>query len=340
MTRGLDPIAMMKAVKNPVEIAGAREAHRRDGAAVTRFLAWFDREAPNGQLTEIGAVEALESFRRDTGLAQGRVVPEHLRRRAGRRHRALPGDARDRPQDRAERTVPDRLRRTVRGRHHRHHPHRRGRRADAGDARALHPGAQGPYRHRACGVSRRHRRLAARSVRAAGAVGARPRLRSRHRTRRRQLSVGARGPGAHLQARQHAAEARHDPVERARLLQSRRIRHPDREPGAGGGGRAGRGRREAAQRLRDADLGADRPPAGRAQAARRRRGGVARRLSRRGRADAVAAWSTTRRGAGSPPRPARSDRLKAPRVDDLAPNGCTTIRARPKPQSRGACSCC
>ncbi len=34
-----------------------------------------------------------------------------------------------------------------------------------------------------------------------------------------------------------AAQARHDPVERARLLQSRRIRHPDREPGAGGGGR-------------------------------------------------------------------------------------------------------
>ena len=32
------------------------------------------------------------------------------------------------------------------------------------------------------------------------------------------------------------AQARHDPVERARLLQSRRIRHPDREPGAGGGG--------------------------------------------------------------------------------------------------------
>src|SRR5712672_2231768 len=52
VTRGLDPIAMMKAVKNPVEIAGAREAHRRDGAAVTRFLAWFDREAPNGRSEE------------------------------------------------------------------------------------------------------------------------------------------------------------------------------------------------------------------------------------------------------------------------------------------------
>jgi Xaa-Pro aminopeptidase len=67
VTRGLDPIAMMKAVKNAVEIEGARQAQRRDGAAVTRFLAWFDREAPRGQLTEIGAAEALESFRRDSG---------------------------------------------------------------------------------------------------------------------------------------------------------------------------------------------------------------------------------------------------------------------------------
>jgi Xaa-Pro aminopeptidase len=66
-TRGPDPIALMKAVKNPVEIEGARAAHLRDGAAVTRFLAWFDREAPSGRLTEIDAVEALESFRRDTG---------------------------------------------------------------------------------------------------------------------------------------------------------------------------------------------------------------------------------------------------------------------------------
>ena len=31
------------------------------------FLAWLDREAPRGKLTEIDAVAALESFRRDTG---------------------------------------------------------------------------------------------------------------------------------------------------------------------------------------------------------------------------------------------------------------------------------
>jgi Xaa-Pro aminopeptidase len=65
--RGADPIALMKAVKNETEIAGARAAHRRDGAAVTRFLAWFDRTAPAGKLTEIDAVTALEDFRRDTG---------------------------------------------------------------------------------------------------------------------------------------------------------------------------------------------------------------------------------------------------------------------------------
>ena len=75
ITRGPDPIAMMKAVKNPVEIEGSHEAHRRDGAAVARFLAWFEREAPGGNLTEIDAVEALESFRRDTGALKDVSFP-------------------------------------------------------------------------------------------------------------------------------------------------------------------------------------------------------------------------------------------------------------------------
>jgi Xaa-Pro aminopeptidase len=65
---GADPISLMKAVKNPAEIEGARAAHRRDGAAVTRFLAWLAREAPSGRLTEIDAVERLEAFRDETGL--------------------------------------------------------------------------------------------------------------------------------------------------------------------------------------------------------------------------------------------------------------------------------
>lgn len=64
---GDDPIALLKAVKNEVELAGARAAHLRDGVALTRFLAWFDETAPKGEITEIAAAQALETFRRDSG---------------------------------------------------------------------------------------------------------------------------------------------------------------------------------------------------------------------------------------------------------------------------------
>jgi Xaa-Pro aminopeptidase len=64
--RGPDPCQLPKACKNEVEIEGARKAHIRDGAALTRFLAWVAREAPNGHLTEIEAAEALEGYRRAT----------------------------------------------------------------------------------------------------------------------------------------------------------------------------------------------------------------------------------------------------------------------------------
>ena len=64
---GQDPITGMKAVKNAAEIAGARAAHLRDGAAMVRFLRWLDERAPSGDVTEIGAAEALEDARRDTG---------------------------------------------------------------------------------------------------------------------------------------------------------------------------------------------------------------------------------------------------------------------------------
>src|SRR5437899_7329530 len=64
--RGNDPVRLPKAVKNPTEIEGTRTAHRRDAVALTRFLAWIDREARSGALTEIDTVEALETFRRQT----------------------------------------------------------------------------------------------------------------------------------------------------------------------------------------------------------------------------------------------------------------------------------
>ena len=63
-----DPCLLPKAIKNPVEIAGARAAAKRDGAAMVRFLAWLDDTAPNGGLTEIDVVKQLEKFRRETNV--------------------------------------------------------------------------------------------------------------------------------------------------------------------------------------------------------------------------------------------------------------------------------
>ena len=62
-----DPCQLPKACKNPVEMEGMRKAHIRDGAALSKFLCWFAREAPDGQLTEIDAAEELEGFRKATG---------------------------------------------------------------------------------------------------------------------------------------------------------------------------------------------------------------------------------------------------------------------------------
>ncbi len=64
---GNDPCQLPKACKNPLEIEGMRKAHIRDGAALARFLSWFESHAAGGALTEIDAAETLEGFRRATG---------------------------------------------------------------------------------------------------------------------------------------------------------------------------------------------------------------------------------------------------------------------------------
>jgi Xaa-Pro aminopeptidase len=100
---GSDPVTLLKAVKNITEIEGTRTAHHRDAVALTRFLAWVDREAPLGALTEIDAVEALETFRRQTGALKdvsfptisgtgpnGAIVHYRVTRKSNRR--IAPGD--------------------------------------------------------------------------------------------------------------------------------------------------------------------------------------------------------------------------------------------------------
>lgn len=47
---GEDPVLIPKACKNPVELAGTRNAHQRDAVAEIRFLAWLDGEVAAGRL--------------------------------------------------------------------------------------------------------------------------------------------------------------------------------------------------------------------------------------------------------------------------------------------------
>ena len=63
-----DPITMMKAQKNAVELAGYRECHQSDGAAWVNFLAWLSREVPQREaaghpLTELEAQAQQLAFR-------------------------------------------------------------------------------------------------------------------------------------------------------------------------------------------------------------------------------------------------------------------------------------
>jgi Xaa-Pro aminopeptidase len=60
-----DPVVLPKALKNPVEIAGQKAAQVRDGAVIARFLHWIDREAPKGDVDELGASDKLEALRRE-----------------------------------------------------------------------------------------------------------------------------------------------------------------------------------------------------------------------------------------------------------------------------------
>ncbi|MEM8658324.1 MAG: aminopeptidase family protein P, partial [Pseudomonadota bacterium] len=61
-----DPCRLPKACKTEAELAGARTAHLRDGAAMVEFLAWLDQTAPQNTLTEIDVVRMLEAKRRAT----------------------------------------------------------------------------------------------------------------------------------------------------------------------------------------------------------------------------------------------------------------------------------
>ncbi len=69
--RKQDPCTIMKSRKNPIEIEGMRQAHIRDGVAVTRFLSWLNHKAISGDVDELLASQMLLKFRSQNKYFQG-----------------------------------------------------------------------------------------------------------------------------------------------------------------------------------------------------------------------------------------------------------------------------
>jgi Xaa-Pro aminopeptidase len=70
-----DPCQLAKACKNGRQMQGMRDAHLRDGVAVTRFLAWLAEEAPKGGVSETSAADRLEAYRREHELFRDLSFP-------------------------------------------------------------------------------------------------------------------------------------------------------------------------------------------------------------------------------------------------------------------------
>lgn len=60
---GVNPTFLFKAKKNPVEVENERNAHIKDGVAVTKFIYWLKSQIGKTKITEISAAERIEQFR-------------------------------------------------------------------------------------------------------------------------------------------------------------------------------------------------------------------------------------------------------------------------------------
>lgn len=58
-----DPIVLLKAQKNDVELNCTRNAHIKDGVACTKFMYWLKKNVQNGGISEMSAQEKLQSLR-------------------------------------------------------------------------------------------------------------------------------------------------------------------------------------------------------------------------------------------------------------------------------------
>lgn len=65
-----NPTELLKAVKNPVELANMEKMYLKDSVALTKFIHWLKKNIGKMEITEITAADKLEAFRRE--------IPEFL----------------------------------------------------------------------------------------------------------------------------------------------------------------------------------------------------------------------------------------------------------------------
>ena len=58
-----NPEILMKAMKNPVELENIKEAHIKDGIAITKFMYWIKTRFDKEKITELSAADKLTSLR-------------------------------------------------------------------------------------------------------------------------------------------------------------------------------------------------------------------------------------------------------------------------------------
>ena len=199
---GRDPCLLPKALKNAIEQAGTRARPRRDGAAVTRFLAWLARAAAAGGLTEMAAANGSPPFVARDPLYPRSELPDDFRRRAP--NGAIVHYRVDAATNR--RLAPDSLISSISGAQYLD--------GTTDVTRTVAIGTpsdemrerftlvlKGHIALAAAPASRRGRPARSSTCFARPRVAAGARLRPRHRPRRRRLSRRARGTAAHLQGR-------------------------------------------------------------------------------------------------------------------------------------------
>ena len=250
-----DPITLLKARKNAVELAGTAQAHLRDGAALARFLEWFDRNASRGKVTEISAAIELERFRRETGALEEISFPTIS---AAGPHAAMPHY---RVSETSNATVGRGFFLIDSGAQYRDGTTDITRTicvgaAEQRNARPIYARAERSHRGGASDLSRGDDGGATRQFRAPSAMGGGARFRPRNGPRRWRLFVSPRRAAAYRQDRNCSPRAWHDRFQRARLLHGRALRDSHRESRRCRAAKNNR-RRARDARLQNAFVGAD-----------------------------------------------------------------------------------